>query len=156
MAGAGDRKLVLFSHHQPFSLLDVNQGPMLVKWLQPLLDAQKIFAWYWGHEHRSVLYDPHPGYGLRGRCVGHGGFPEARADLSAATPSDDLGSQWKKLAAGQNSPGALVLDTPNLYIPGFEQQFTPHGYMRLDFNDGRLSESVHAPGGDTIYSRDLV
>lgn len=155
VAGAGNRKVVLFSHHQPFSLLDPNQGPMLVKWLQPLLNGQKIFAWYWGHEHRCVLYDRHPGFGFRGRCVGHGGFPEARPDLSAATTSDDLGSQWKKLAGNQNSPSGLVLDTPNVYIPGFEVQFTPHGYMRLEFADGKLTEYVRAPTGDNIYLRDL-
>ena len=156
VATSGDRKLVLFSHHQPFSLLDVNQGPLLVKWLQPLLDGKQIYAWYWGHEHRCVLYDAHGGYGLRGRCVGHGGFPQERSDLSAATTSDELGSQWKKVPADANSPAGLVLDTPNLYIPGFEEQFSPHGYMRLDFQDGRLNESVKAPGGDTIYSAELT
>src|SRR5207253_2763206 len=140
VAASENRKLVLFSHHQPFSLLDKTQGPMLIKWLQPLLEARKIFAWYWGHEHRCVLYDPHPKYGLHGRCIGHGGFPEFRPDLSGSTSSADLGSQWKRLKANPNSPGGLILDTPNLYIPGFEEQFSPHGYMRLEFDDDKLTE----------------
>jgi len=158
VANSGDRKLVLFSHHQPFSLLDSSQGPLLVQWLQPLLAAGKIFAWYWGHEHRCVLYDPHPAFRLRGRCVGHGGFPQERIDLSNATTSPDLGSQWKILPGTQDHkvPGGKVLDTANLYIPGFEEQFSPHGFMRLEFRGARLNELVRAPGNDNIYSRDLT
>jgi 3',5'-cyclic AMP phosphodiesterase CpdA len=34
VAAAGNRKIVLFSHHQPFSQLDPNQGPKLVAALQ--------------------------------------------------------------------------------------------------------------------------
>ena len=155
VASSGDRKLVLFSHHQPFSLLDANQGPMLVKWLQPLLEGKQVYAWYWGHEHRCVLYDPHPAWGLRGRCVGHGGFPEARPDLSTATSSGELGSQWKKLAGNANSPAGLILDSPNVYIPGFEEQFTPHGYLRLEFHGAKLTEFVRSPAGANLYIRDL-
>lgn len=154
IAAAGPRKVVLFSHHQPFSLLDPNQGPLLVAALREFLEAGKIFAWYWGHEHRCVLYDPQPQYGFRGRCVGHGGFPEMRPDLGSAPYVD--GDSWRRVPANQNSPGALVLDTPNLYIPGFEEQYSPHGFMRLDFQDQRLIEYVRAPDGANIYLRDLV
>jgi len=157
---AGDRKLVLFSHHQPFSLLDPNQGPNLVRWLDKYLERQRIFAWYWGHEHRCVLYDPHAAWGFRGRCVGHGGFPENRIDLSSAPFTEDLGSQWRRVAGktigGVAIPSAYALDTPNLYVPTFEAQFSPNGFMRLEFRDGELSEDVRAPGNDSIYSRALV
>ena len=71
---AGTRKLILFSHHQPFSQLD-DQGPKLQVALADLLKQQRIHAWYWGHEHRLVIYDPHPLWGFKGRCIGHGGFP---------------------------------------------------------------------------------
>ena len=33
---------------------------------------KKIFAWYWGHEHRCALYDQHPKWGVFGRCIGNG------------------------------------------------------------------------------------
>ena len=154
IAAAGPRKIVLFTHHQPFSLLDTSQGPLLVKALEELLDARKIFAWYWGHEHRCVLYDQHEKFAFRGRCVGHGGFPEARPDIGNAPYVD--GDSWRRLEKSDHSPGALVLDTPNLYIPGFEEQFSPHGFMRLEFRDQRLIEYVRAPDGANIYLRDLA
>jgi len=47
---AGQRKVVLFSHHQPFSRLD-QQGPKLQSALADLLQGKAITAWYWGHEH---------------------------------------------------------------------------------------------------------
>ena len=53
---AGNRKLILFSHHQPYSQLDA-QGPNLQAALADLLNQGRIHAWFWGHEHRLVLYD---------------------------------------------------------------------------------------------------
>jgi hypothetical protein len=155
VAAAGGRTISLFSHHQPFSLLDPNQGPKLVEKLQPLLGAGRLTAWYWGHEHRCVLYDPHAAYGFQGRCVGHGGFPETRVDLSNAPYSEDLGDQWRRLAGQVSIPGGLALDSNNLYIPGFETQFEPHGFMRLEFNNERLTEYVRGPEGENLYCEDL-
>src|SRR5216684_4276495 len=54
VAAAGpQRKLILFSHHQPFSQLD-DQGPNLQVALTDLLEQTRITAWFWGHEHRLV------------------------------------------------------------------------------------------------------
>jgi hypothetical protein len=155
IGAAGDRKIVLFSHHQPFSLLDPNQGPKLVSWLNQYLTAKKIFAWYWGHEHRCVLYDQHPAWGVHGRCVGHGGFPQNRVDLSNAPFKDQFGDQWRFVAAKDAVPCGMVLDTPNLYIPTLEQQFSPHGFMRLEFNNGNLTEFVRSPDNANIYLEPL-
>jgi hypothetical protein len=156
IAAAGDRKIALFGHHQPFSQLDPNQGPKLIAALQPFLEARRISAWYWGHEHRCVLYDPHPTYGFQGRCVGHGGFPEARADLSSAPFSAQLGSQWRQLPVKGDIPGGLALDGNNLYVPGFETVFEPHGFMRLEFSNARLIEYVRSPAGGNLYFEDLA
>ena len=59
---AGDRKVVVFSHHQPYSLFD-SQGPKLVEKLGGLLGRRRLFAWYWGHEHRCVIVRPASGLG---------------------------------------------------------------------------------------------
>src|SRR5262249_36133091 len=83
IAAAGSRKVVLFTHHQPYSLLE-KQGTKLVEKLSGLLEDRRIFAWYWGHEHRCVVYDVHPAWGLRGRCIGHGGYPYFRTKPSDA------------------------------------------------------------------------
>jgi len=97
------RKLVLFSHQQPFSRLD-KQGPKLQAALKPLLDDKVITAWYWGHEHQCTIYDPHPAWGLLGRCLGHGGIPEARLPEVKNAPPDPrypggAGCTWRRLEA---------------------------------------------------------
>jgi len=154
---AGNRKVVLFTHHQPFTLLDNNNGGNLLTALSEFLETGKIVAWYWGHEHRCLRYDAHPKYKFQGRCVGHGAFPEMRSDLGNAPISPDFGSQWRYLGSpnGTDIPGGWVLDSPNLWVPGFEADFAPNGYMRLEFRDDRLIEYVRAPRGDNIYLNDL-
>jgi hypothetical protein len=153
---AGNRKVVLFSHHQPFTLLDKNSGGNLFELLSEFLETGKIVAWYWGHEHRCLLYDSHPQYKFSGRCVGHSGFPETRPDVTAAPASPEFGSQWRRLERKGEIPGAWVLDTPNLYIPGFEADFAPNGFMRLELRDDRLIEYVRAPDNANIYLKDLA
>ena len=66
LAKAGDRKVVLFSHHQLYSHFE-SQGSKL--WSHPgfgaILRSKRIFAWYWGHEHRCVLFEePDPTFGI--------------------------------------------------------------------------------------------
>jgi hypothetical protein len=56
VAAARNGKVVLFTHHQPYSLIE-KQGTKLVEKLSGLLESRRIFAWYWGHEHRCVIYD---------------------------------------------------------------------------------------------------
>ena len=49
-------------------------GEKLLKKLEDPLTRERVRAWFWGHEHRCVLYEPreHIEYP---RCVGHGGIP---------------------------------------------------------------------------------
>jgi hypothetical protein len=76
---AGPRKVILFSHHQPFSRLD-KQGLDLQEALADLFQKKAITAWYWGHEHDCVIYDKHPRFGLLGRCIGPRRHPCAAQD----------------------------------------------------------------------------
>jgi hypothetical protein len=126
--------------------------------MSEFLETGKIVAWYWGHEHRCVRHDPHPKYGFQGRCVGHGGFPQERVDLGNAPTSPDFGSQWRYLEGPPHSdiPGGWVLDNGNVYIAGFEEDFAPNGFMRLEFHEGRLIEYVRSPGNANIYLKDLL
>ena len=155
---AGDRKVVLFTHHEPFTLLDNNNGGNLLAALGEFLETGRIVAWYWGHEHRCVRHDAHPKYQFQGRCVGHSGFPEVRKDLGNAPESTDFGSQWRYVESPKDKdiPSGWVLDTANLWVPGFEVDFAPNGYMRLEFRDDRLIEYVRAPDGANIYLKDLL
>jgi hypothetical protein len=147
VAGAEGRKVVLFSHHQPFSLLS-GQGPKLEQKLHDLLEKRKIFAWYWGHEHECVIYDRHDGWQLYGRCIGHAGMPEFRPAMLGPRKSSRQLSRFEKTA---QSPGALVLDGPNPYIKGEEASFTPHGFVTLEFDDDRLVERFLDPDGTEFH-----
>jgi hypothetical protein len=151
------KRVVLFSHQQPFSRLD-SQGPKLQKALRHLLDRQAITAWYWGHEHQCVIYEPHPRFGLLGRCLGNGGIPEARKDTVREAPMEQSTGHvtWKRLEANDNSPRCLVLDGPNLDIPDKPERFVPHGFMTLEFDGPALTERVFLSDGQPIWQNRLA
>jgi hypothetical protein len=151
------KKLVLFSHQQPFSRLD-NQGPKLQNALRHLLNARAITAWYWGHEHQCVIYDRHPAFGLLGRCLGNGGIPEVRKDevKNAPTERSVEGVMWKRMSATADSPSCLALDGPNPDIKGEEEKFVPHGYMTLELNGPSLIERVHLANGKEILKNQVA
>jgi Calcineurin-like phosphoesterase len=155
--GIGQRKLILFSHHQPFSRLD-QQGPNLVSALSELLRNRLITVWYWGHEHSCVLYDEHSAFRLLGRCIGHGGIPEPRKSEVTGAPIDRAVNDitWRRLSATTDSPPCLVLDGRNPLVPGEEDKFSPHGYLTLEFNGPELIERVHLPAGTEIFQSRVV
>jgi hypothetical protein len=152
VSSAGNRKLLVFSHHQPFSLLD-SQGPKLVTKLGNLLSQRKIFAWYWGHEHRCVLYDAHPAWGLLGRCIGHGGYPHFRDELGSL-PAEQ--PKWRRMESRNLVPGAVILDAPNPFIEGHAEEYGAHGYVTLELDEAHLNEVVHDADGTVLRERQLA
>jgi Calcineurin-like phosphoesterase len=154
LAAAGNRKLILFSHHQPFSLLD-RQGPKLVAKLGEFLDRRQVFAWYWGHEHRCIVYDRHPVWHLLGRCVGNGGFPAFR-DQMAQFPSENGDERWRRLPPCALVPGGIMLDAPNMYVSGHEQEYGAHGYVSLEFEGPHLAETIHLANGTKVLEREVA
>lgn len=82
----GTRKTMLLTHHQPFSAYETVTQKM-TKQIQPLFDAKRLDAWFWGHEHRCTAYGPdeeHPDGPVPwlrfGSCVGNGGVPQILPD----------------------------------------------------------------------------
>ena len=161
---AGQRKVILFSHHQLYSHFET-QGSNL--WSHrvfgDLLQNKKIFAWYWGHEHRCVLFEaPDQRFGLWGRCIGHGGMPQSRQVTSGLPKAQGpiYGSADWRRAAGTNIgglvlPSALVLEGRNEFIVGEEEKFSPHGYAILTFEGAKLKEQLMDPKGQVIFERYL-
>jgi hypothetical protein len=148
----GERRMLLFSHHQPYSLLD-KQGPKIVAKIGRLLDRGAVFGWYWGHEHRCVIYEPHPRWKLRGRCIGHGGFPAYR-DKLGSYPLQDPG--WRRLPARNFVPGGLVLDMPNPYVASNPDHYGANGYVTLELDGPSLRERVHDPDGKVLLDEALA
>jgi hypothetical protein len=158
LATTGDRKLILLSHHQPFSYLS-GQNEKLVSRLSPILTQKRVHAWYWGHEHRCLLYDRHPIWGFYGRCAGHSGYPYFRDSLSAypiaSAPTKDI--TWRKITSELSTfPPAIILDGPNPYIKGEESKYGTQGYITLEFDDKHLNEKVHTPDGTVISDLPLA
>ena len=151
------RKLVLFSHQQPFSRLD-KQGPKLLAALDWLLSGRRITAWYWGHEHDCVIYDPHPLFGLLGRCLGNGGIPAFRRENVRSAPAKEecAGIAWRSLGSTGASPACVVLDGPNPYITGKEDKFVPHGYVTLELDGATLTERFHLADGTAIHEQEIA
>jgi hypothetical protein len=156
------RKVVLFSHHQPFSRLS-SQGPKLQLALKHLLTTGRVRAWYWGHEHDGVIYDVHPEWNLFGRCLGNGGIPQAPKDEVRSAPADPHhpaaeGTTWRRLEKNDNAPGCIVLDGPNAAMKkeSDKKKFVPHGFMTLEFSSATLTERVFLAGGTEIYSNTIT
>jgi hypothetical protein len=155
IATAPEKRVVLFSHHQPFSLLD-KQGPKLVTQLAPLLTSKKIFAWYWGHEHRCVMYQKRSDWGLWSRCIGHGGFPQFRDQFgNAPTKVAGNGLTWRSLPANSQSPAGTVLDGPNVNIPEYANEYGPHGFVTLELKADYILEWVHDADGTVLAENKL-
>lgn len=149
--GAGARRVILLSHHQPFTLFK-REGhyARIVEKLQPLFAERRIFAWYWGHEHRCVVYDRHPTLNVVGRCIGHSGFPYLRDRFTgAAQQTNTDGSVWHRVTR-PGAPSALVLDGPNLDVERRPHRYGPNGYAALELSGATLIERVHAADGAVL------
>ncbi|TIL43300.1 metallophosphoesterase [Mesorhizobium sp.] len=153
MQKKGQRKAILFSHHQPFSRLD-KQGPGLQAALAGLFQQQAITAWYWGHEHDCIIYDRHAQSGMLGRCIGNGGIPSPRKSIVRNAPTERPldAVAWKRLSQNEDAPACLVLDGENPLVKGDEKKFGPHGYLTLEFDGPNLTERIHLPDGTEIFA----
>jgi calcineurin-like phosphoesterase family protein len=156
LSEACDRKIVLFSHHQPFSIFEADDRACgkLRQSVSNLLQEHRVFAWYWGHEHRCIIYDRHPQYQVNGRCLGHGGYPHFRSRTPGLPPTCPRVSTFMRLQ-GKNGLNALLLDGPNPYITSRESEYIPNGYMTLSFHGNVLLERVHDPDGTVLFENTL-
>lgn len=71
---------ILLSHHQPFSAHSSGViNKVLRNKIGPVLETKRVDAWFWGHEHRCIVYGPEQvGHATLpfSSCIGHGGVPE--------------------------------------------------------------------------------
>ncbi len=137
VAADSPRKLVLFSHHQLVSVYDKSDlGAALPAKLAPVLDASRITAWWWGHEHRAITYQADAGVRFP-RCLGNGGVP-IRPD-----PSPPPGSK----------PAIAWQSTRTVREDG--QSWTRFGFAVLDLRPDRIEvayidDDGHVPHTETI------
>jgi Calcineurin-like phosphoesterase len=129
------RRLLLLSHHQLFTISDDNDvGKPIAKALRPTLDGDGIDVWFWGHEHDCVAYHPHAGV-RAARAIGHGAVPE----LAAAAPAD---------------PPSFLQWRYNGYRVGADDglHWAKHGFAVLDLDGERLTAHYVDDEGEEHHS----
>jgi hypothetical protein len=114
------RKLVLMTHHQPFSAFE-DEYPELWR----LTARNDVTAWFWGHEHRFAIYEPRPDL-LHGRLIGHGGVPVWAGDENAARPDGVRYLGTRAFRSGLDrfalfGFAVLDLDGPQLQVRYFDE-----------------------------------
>ena len=165
LSQAGSRKVILFSHHQLYSHFE-SQGTKLFGHPRfgAILRSRRIFAWYWGHEHRCTIFEgPDQTFGLLGRCIGHGGMPQPRErtrDLPRATEPAFARAEWRRSPAqtvAENPlPSAVILEGKNELFGDEADRFSPHGYGVLTLDGPTLVEQVRDASGQVIFENTLT
>ena len=137
VAAQSPRKLVLFSHHQLLSVYDqADIGATLPAKLAPVLNGNRVTAWWWGHEHRAITYEAAAGIRYP-RCLGNGGVPVL------PDPAPPAGSK----------PAITWHSTRSVREDG--QDRTRFGFAVLDLHPDRIEvayvdDDGHIPHTETI------
>lgn len=131
-------KTMLMSHHQLFSSRDdsADVGKVMREKLKDVLEADKIDAALWGHEHRCVTYEPHA-HVKHGRLIGHGGVP-----VWADSPNEPL-----------PFPGRY--QSSKFLKAGLNERFAYMGYAVLDFEGPTINVGYHDENGDLDHSESI-
>jgi hypothetical protein len=128
------KDLILLSHHfiisgwdEPAQSLSSQLGRFV---------RDRVFAWYWGHEHRCAYYD-RGAWGFYGASVGNGAFlepwtPPTRPDVPVA---------WYDGAKRCSCSGIR------------KNTYWPHGFMQIELSKAKLKETYYLEGG---YSHSRV
>jgi hypothetical protein len=110
---------VLLSHHQPFSAHEKGSQTLRTK-IAPVLATERVAAWFWGHEHRCIVYGPTTvdrGPLPFSSCVGHGGVPEYVTMKEGETKPAPWSYEYLKVNSDNFQPwdtfGFAVLELEN-------------------------------------------
>jgi hypothetical protein len=116
------KRVVVLSHHVPRSGWESPNAALAL--LATTIPG--VVAWYWGHEHRSVAYDPSQVSPVRGGCVGHGVFLE-----KFRKPKNREGIAW------------FPKDSRCTCFSKTGTRYWPHGYLELELDDAGIRETWH-------------
>jgi hypothetical protein len=128
------KKLVLMSHHFIVSGWEPPAKTLLMQLKERV--RGRVFAWYWGHEHRCVTYDPDDG-GFYGACIGNGAFLE----------------KWSAPRRDCTAPTWYASHRCSCIKPK-GSDYWPHGFLELELGPHGIKEIYHLEGGHT-YKREL-
>ncbi len=117
------RKSILLSHHQLFSVYAPVDGA-LGRSLDALGALRGPLIWFWGHEHRCVVYERYQanGWDVTTRCIGHGAIPYPMQDLPGDPGAAGPRIAWDNRRERPDAPG-----------------FGIHGFALLTLSGDRLT-----------------
>lgn len=130
-----NRKFLLLSHHQLFSTWE-KAGAHLQNTIAPALASKRIKVWFWGHEHRCVIYKPHMGVDF-GRCIGHGGVPVYNWRKQKDPYPDPAVWEYRDRLPGKLQPWAymgfavLDFDGPKIDVKYYNENGVNHKHEQL-------------------------
>ena len=127
---------ILLSHHQMFSVVDTRpfkNSHKLLMTMQPAVETGRIFAWFWGNEHRCLGYAREIEWGnYHARAIGHGGKRIRQVKDGDLHPEigPRLLYRWnvphpQKANRAMNGFVLLHVDGPTLTIDYVDQAGTP-------------------------------
>jgi hypothetical protein len=135
LAAAGGRKVVLLSHHQPFSAFARIGGQSTNEPLLSVFNGRaegtdgrdylpQVVLWLWGHEHNMVFYGPSAGV-AKGRCIGSGAIPvTVQADpykvLARTIPFDRAGISDNDGTTYSHGYAVMEIDGPKGRVEYFQ------------------------------------
>lgn len=128
-------KTMLLSHHQLFSAYD-HTSAALGERLGPVFEKGPLDAWFWGHEHRCVVYEPTERV-RAARCIGHGGVPVFVPPDDAPVPD---GVRYEYRGATGSGP----------------ERWGLFGFVVLDFQGPTVSVRYINERGEEHYREQLV
>jgi len=147
------RGTIILSHHNYFSRYETAYPKQAIQ-LKEFFAAQPVL-WFWGHEHRLMIYKEYQmGGGIRaiGRCIGHGGMPiglpgevkDAKCPVEFEDPR--LYPNDENLTVGYNGYAALVLRGNELEVRYVDVLGDTVFSEQWSARDGTLIRSASAVG----------
>jgi hypothetical protein len=134
---ATQKKTMLFSHHQPFTVYEKHSIE-----IEPILDGVlrngSIRAWLFGHEHRCILYDEHLKIKYP-RLIGHGGVPVYMTHGERDPFQSPIAYEYRKYISG----GAFGIE-----------HWAPFGFAVLDFDEAKINARYFYEDGFAYPARD--
>jgi hypothetical protein len=129
---------------------------VLLKELGPDLKAGRVRAWFWGHEHRCIRYDPFQRVEYP-RCIGNGGVPEVveATFFSIVKKIVGLITGLFKHARGGRPP--RIRDDYQASWPADGVHWRRHGFVCLDFHGAEIRALyVDQCGNDAFAAETLT
>ena len=114
--------IALLSHHQLFSAHE-DGAKVLREKIGPVLETERVDAWFWGHEHRCIQYEETRQLDHRvgfASCLGHGGVPE-----------------YLVMAEGETKPKPWVYEYLKPFAP--DEPWETFGFAIVDLDGPRMS-----------------